>query len=802
MLHLIRSTSVAALAATLLLASPLSAQTRPATGAVAGRVTLAADGSAVHGATVIVVGARRDTTTDATGTFSIENVPVGTYEVIAQREHLSAGRQTVTVTAGGRASLEFALTIEALHENISVTASASGTSTTFDAFSSITSLDSLELAQRRGATVAEALAGEPGIALRSFGPGSARPIIRGFDGDRVLIMQDGVRTGDLSSQSGDHGVSLDPASLERLEVVKGPATLLYGSNAIGGVVNAITPQEMFRTSPFAGALGGVALDTASNNGQLGGSGNVQYGNGPWMVWAGGGARRTGDYASPLGTVENSATDLRTGRFGVGWTGQRAFFSAGGQVERHRFGVPFASEFHGHSHADEDDDHDDEGHDDHDAFDIDLLSNRRELRFDTGLRHLDRTFIDNVKLTAAGTNYRHDELEVENGRETIGTRFLNDTRSLRLELEQKRTGRLTGRIGADWLGRDYRADGIEALSPRTTQHAFSAFAYEELGFGRVRLQFGARVETNRFRPGERPGSGHDHDDDDHDDSHDDHDDDDHGAEEHDDHDHDHDHEHEAPAVRDRNFTAASGSFGVHTDLGNDTAFVVNLTTASRAPAIEELFNFGPHVGNLAYEIGNPDLGIERTLGIDLSLRRRAERVSGELNAFVYNVRDFVFLDFTGAMVDGLREVEFRQGDARFVGAEASTDIELGGHVHLEASVSTVHARLTASREQLPRIPPVSGRVRLEIPWKGFAITPELVVAASQSRVFRDETPTDGYALLNIGASYFVVRGHATHQVTLAGRNLANTEYRHHTSFLKDYAPEMGRSVKLTYSVRFF
>ncbi len=788
MLYLVRFRSVLAVLAALLLSAPVAAQTRPATGTVAGRVVLAADGSAVHGATVIVVGARRETTTDTSGAFSIENVPAGTYEVIAQRQHLSAGRQSVTVTDGGRASLEFALTLETLHENIAVTASASGTSTTFDAFSAITSLDSLELAQRRGASIAESLAGEPGVAVRSFGPGNARPIIRGFDGDRVLIMQDGVRTGDLSSQSGDHGTTIDPAAVERLEVVKGPATLLYGSNAIGGVVNVISPQDLFRASPFEGVNGGVSVDTASNTGQAGGAGNVQVGKGPWMAWAGGGARRTGDYASPLGTVRNSATEMQNGRFGVGWTGRRAFASVGGQLERSRFGVPFANVFHSHDHGDEADDHDHD-HDEADhaaeAFDVDLLAHRREVRVDAGLRQLDTAFIDNVKATFAGVGYRHDELEITDGVEELATRFENDTQSLRVELEQKRTGRLTGRIGVDWFGRDYRSAGEEALSPRTKQQSFSGFAYEELGFGRFRVQFGGRVEANRFRPGERPESDdHDHD---------------HGAEEADDHDHD---EHEPPPVRDRNFTAASGSVGLHTDIGTTGAFVVNVTSASRVPAIEELYNFGPHVGNLAYEIGNPDLTVERTTGLDVSLRRRAARVSGEINAFVYGIRDFVYLDFTGEIVDNLREIEYQQGDARFIGAEASTQIELGGHAHLEASISSVRATLTATDEALPRIPPVSGRVRLEIPWKGLAITPEVVLAASQTRLFRDETATDGYALLNLGASYFVVRGHATHQITLTGRNLTNTEYRNHTSFLKDFAPEMGRSVKLTYSVRFF
>ena len=170
----------------------------------------------------------------------------------------SGARQTVTVTAEQKATVSFALSVAAVHESVVVTGTASGTATAFESFSSVTSLDSVELAKERGATITEALANEPGIAVRSFGPGNARPIIRGFDGDRVLIMQDGVRTGDLSSQSGDHGVSIDPASLERLEVVKGPATLLYGSNAIGGVVNAISPQDAFRASPFTGVLGGFS----------------------------------------------------------------------------------------------------------------------------------------------------------------------------------------------------------------------------------------------------------------------------------------------------------------------------------------------------------------------------------------------------------------------------------------------------------------------------------------------------------------------------------------------------------------
>ena len=220
--------------------TPAASQT---TGTVAGQVTLEANGDPVHGAVVIIVGSGQFTTTEEDGSFELAEVPIGVQQVLAQREHLTAERIDVRVAAGETTVQDFELGLSPIHEEVTVTATVAGAATTFEAFNSVTTLDSFDLAKNAGGGVAEALQGEAGVAKRSFGPGSSRPIIRGFDGDRVLIMQDGVRTGDLSSQSGDHGVTLDPGGLERLEVVRGPATLLYGSSAVGGVVNAITPHD-------------------------------------------------------------------------------------------------------------------------------------------------------------------------------------------------------------------------------------------------------------------------------------------------------------------------------------------------------------------------------------------------------------------------------------------------------------------------------------------------------------------------------------------------------------------------------
>ena len=822
----------AALAAAALLALPARAQE---TGAVGGRVTLEDGGGPVHGAVIVVVGAGAVGLTDEDGAFEIDGVPAGTYEVLAQREHLTAGRQAVTVAPGETAMVDFMLGLSAVHEELTVTASAGGAETPLEAFNAVTTLDSFDVVSVGANTIGEALRNEPGIASRSFGPGSDRPIIRGFDGDRVLILEDGIRTGDLSSQSGDHGVTVDPNGAERIEIVRGPATLLYGSNAVGGLVNIITPHESYRDSRFQGTRGQFTVDGGSANAQAGTAASFQHAQGNMLFWGGGSLRRTDDYSTPDGVVENSATELTNAQAGVGWFGDRAFASGGFRAEDGRYGVPFAGEFHAAHGPEDEDDHeeeDDHGHDhghDHDDEEeeeddheeeeaheaaIDLASRRRVGRFDVGLRNLANRAIEGVRLSANVIDWGHDELNIEEGVESIGTRFTNRTTILRAEVDQQQTARLSGRFGAWAKMREFEAVGVEALAPRTDQTAFAAFAYEELDFGRYRLQFGGRVERNDYRPDERPG-GHDDDhDDDHDDG-DDHDDD------QDDHDHDHDHDHDddgddhdddeddhdhgglvAPDPRDRQFLGSSASFGLHTDLGAGSAFVANVTSSHRAPALEELFNFGPHVGNLAFEIGNPDLDAETTLGLDLSLRHQSESARASMNFYVYGIDNFIFGERTGGEADGLAVLDFHQGDSRFRGWDARASFRLGGRAWTTLGIGYVDARLTATNEPLPRIPPLRGTLSLDLPYGGFTVSPELEFAGAQDRVFHDETETEGYSVVNLRASYVWPRQSAAHILSFTGYNLTNALYRNHTSFIKDLAPEMGRGVKVGYSVRFF
>ena len=658
--------SAAIVLACILAATPVAAQE---TGVVSGTVILRENGGLVDGAVIRIVGTGGFALTDD-GTYEITNVPVGSYTVVAERERLSADHQMVTVTAGSMAIADFELSLSPVREEITVTAEAVGAEATLQAFNTVTTVDSFEIAQKSAGSLGEALEHEPGIANRSFGPGASRPIIRGFGGDRVLIIEDGIRTGDLSSTSDHHGMTIDPKSAERIEIVRGPATLLYGSS-VAGLINIITPHAAYRnllTPPESygetlrdGTRGQFGADTGSANRQVGTNASLQHSRGKLLYWAAGSWRESGDYDTQEGPVRNSAAELKNARAGLGFFGNKLFASAALTMEDGRYGLPFEDRFHAHggdaAEVDDQEDHDDDEHEG--DIEIDLRSQRRVARFDVGLRNLDSSFIQGVRAAFAAIDLNDDHVDTQDGIENIDTRFYNRTYVTRALVYQRQQERFSGRFGAELQNRNFEAVGTEALAPRTNQTTFAAFAYEEVRFGRIGLEFGARVERNDYRTGMRVGQSVHDDSDAADHDHDDGVDDDHEGEE--------EHALEPPDPRDREFVGASASIGLHAEIGTASTFVASLMRSHRVPALQELYNFGPHLGN--FEVGNPDLEAETTLGLDLSLRHQTGRLEGDLNFFVYDIDNFIFGDQTNEVVDNLRFLNTIQGNSRFVGFDA-------------------------------------------------------------------------------------------------------------------------------------
>jgi len=711
-----------------------------------GRVILRPAGTPAHGVTVMLVPGNRSSVTDETGTYEFSEVPPGRYTVIAHLERLPDVVRTVEIGPGTTVTVDIEFTLSPIREQITVTASGREETLT-EAFQAVTSLDTTDLLGKNTTSLGEVLEYQPGVAKRSFGPGSSRPVIRGFDGDRVLVLQDGIRTGSLSSQSGEHGEPIDLLSLDTVEIVKGPATLLYGSNALGGVINVITRHHQIHQHPHQGLRGYLTGIGGSTNDQGGGSAGLEYGFGRWLVWGNGGGQRTRDYRTPLGRVPNSETRGGNGTGGFGRYGERTFLSVSYGYDVRRYGVPFAGELHAKhdGHGEEEEQQEAESL-------VDLKARRHNVRASGGVRDLG-AFLDRLQVFFDYTDYQHRELE-DGAPKTI---FENRQVVSRIVFDERKQRGLSGSFGLWFLHRRYEASGEEVLAPPVTQRAFALFALQQLDLRRLILQFGGRLEHNGYDPVGLPS---------------------------------------------RSFTGFSGAAGVRLPLWEGGTFVLNYTHSFRAPALEELYNRGPHIGNLAFEIGDPTLRRERGDGLDLSIRHRSDRWRAEANAYYYRLTDFVFPAPTGEIRDGLREIVFRQADSRFVGTELGLDLALHRQVWLNLGLDAVDAELRPSKTPLPRIPPVRGRVGLDIQVKSFTLAPEAILARAQDDLFPTETRTPGYAVFNVRATYALAQSHVLHLFSITGFNLGDRLYRNHLSFIKDLAPEIGRGVRFTYTLRFF
>ena len=755
------------------------------TASISGKIETAS-GQAIAFTDVFILNLNRSTRADENGIYTFTKVPAGTHQLQVSTQNWGNKFHEATVTEGQELTLNFVFDIT-IHEDFLVTATPNRKSIS-DVAQAVSVLNEQDLLEKAEPTLGATLDKEPGVHSSYFGPGSGRPVIRGLGGDRIRVMEGGLDTGDASTVSADHAVSIDTLTTERIEILRGPATLRYGSNAVGGAINLIDNRipEFLPTSPITGEVelrGNSVADERTGGVLL--QGAIQK-----LAWHVDYAQRdTDDYEIPghseiepeedeiaSGILENSSLDSKKGALGLSFITDRGFLGASFTKFDTNYGIPGHGHEHGHEEkrkAEGDEEEEEE------IIRIDLDQRRFDLR---GGLNLVSGPLQTLNFRYGQTDYEHVELE---GSE-IGTTFLNETKEARMELVQGNLGVFSsGAIGIHYKHRDFEAIGEEAFVPPNKTDQYALFLYEEVGRESWNLSAGLRFERQ-----DTEGSFIEH-----------HHEDEVGeeGEEHEDGE-----EGEEVEFISRNDDGVSFSLGAVLLKDRPYSLALSLTHTERAPTPEELFSNGPHLATQSFEVGNPNLSEETSQGANITLRKTTGHVTGELSLFSNRFDNFIYQQFTGEEEDGLPEFVFAQQDADFQGGELHMDITLWHkdphHLHLELMTDIVRAELD-NGENLPRISPQRTRADLEYQQDHFWIKSSVTRTSSQNRIAPFETETGGFTILDLSAGYRFFAGGLSHQVLLKGENLSDEEGRVHTSFLKDQILLPGRNVSLTYRLQF-
>jgi len=641
-----------------------------------------------------------------------------------------------------------------------------------DLLSGTSVVSGAELARDLRPTIGETLARQPGVSATSFGPNASRPVLRGFQGERVRVLTDGIGSLDASNTSVDHAVAINPLTADRIEVLRGPSALLFGSAAIGGVVNVVDTRIPRRVPDEAVHVAGIltygsASDERSANATIDVPvaakfvlhADANYSRSDDLRIGGfvlSRALRAEALASPDPAVRDLAalkgrlpnTSAETSDFALGFGYVSGDTNFGLSVNRYDslYGVPLRYSLDPGVEAE--------------APRIDIRQNRADARaeIDAG-----DGFVDSVRFRAGYSDYRHDELE-QNG--DIGTTFLTKGMEGRLELVQAKKGGWGGGFGVQYFRRHLDVIGDEKFLPESQTSQFGLFGLETYEKGRLRAEAGARYERQEVSAEADADLGN-------------------------------------PAMK-RGFDAVSGSLGASYELTEGLRFGLNGSHSQRAPSAEELFANGPHAGTQAFEIGDPGLAIEKSWGLEATFSAEGDGYS--LSASVYRswFNDYIFERRTGAFVDELPVFQIGQADARYTGVELEGTVRLAkfGGVTLNADGVADYVRAMIEGEgPAPRIPPLrllgaleaqAARVhgRIEIEW-----------TADQNRLAAFETPTRGFTLVNASLQVRPLKNNRNTSITLAANNLFDVDARRHASFLKDVAPLAGRDIRLTARVNF-
>lgn len=652
-----------------------------------------------------------------------------------------------------------------------------------------TSVIEIEEIQRNlNGQLGEVLAKLPGVSATSFSPGASRPVLRGFQGERVRILVDGLGTADVSNTSADHATTIEPLTAERIEVLRGPAVLLFGNQAIGGAVNVIdkriprrVPSEPFHLDAL------IAADTASDLRNAAGSLDIPL-SPNFVVHVDGSYRNSDDLeiggfqvapelraelleeaeeeeaegefeeaeelreaAEQRGVIPNTATETYTINAGASIFAGDSVFGASIGYYNTDYGVP-GRPGAGHHHGEEGEEGEGEGEEEgEEIVTIGLEQWRADALADIALGD---GFFEKLKVRLGYSDYTHTEFEGDE----VGTVFDVESFEARVELAQSDTGPSTGAFGAQYTYRDFAAIGEEAFVAPNTTNQFALFGLQEFGPGPFQLETGARLEFTEVES--------------------------------------------EPLGVSRSFTNFSGALGFVYETDDALRAGVNFSRVERAPSAEELFAGGPHIATQQFEIGDPNLRSEAAWGLEGFVRGQVGDANLSLAVYRQWFDNYIYLSANGEEEDELPVFLILQQDADYFGIEGEFSFPLyrtgGSSVIADLRASYIDAEL-GDGTAVPRIPPVELLGALEYQSDAFDVRGEVQWFGEQDDVDAFETPTDNFTLVNVSVAWRPMPDFEDVTLVLNADNVFDVVGRRHASFTKDFVPLAGRNFKA--SVRF-
>ncbi|UIJ44250.1 TonB-dependent receptor [Sphingomonas cannabina] len=615
------------------------------------------------------------------------------------------------------------------------------------------------LVHRRQATLGDTLAGQPGISFDNFGGGASRPVIRGQTAPRVQALSDGANVQDASAISPDHAVTTEPLLLTGVEVLRGPAALLYGGGAIGGAINLL--DEKVPTRLPDGGISGVAegrIGTADDERSL--VGGLTAGIGPFAFHAEGVHRSSDDYRVPkafgASRVAGSYNDTSTFSVGGSWIGPDGYLGVAYTRQRSEYGLPGHSHDYedchphgthlhcgGHGHDDDDHDHDHGDDHDHDHEGVPFVKLRSE-RFDIRSDYRDPLpGFEKVRFRMSFTDYAHDEIEGDE----VATTFRNKARDIRLELTHKPIAGLRGVFGVQHSESDFSALGEEAFLPESETRSTALFLMETLQAGPVRFELAGRQEWQTI---------------------------------------------ETSLNRRVSHKPLSISGAAVWDIGGTYSLALSLARSQRAPNVQELYARGIHLATNTYELGTDTLGKETARSIDLTFRKTSGATTFTLGGYHQDFDNYIFAETLDRFED-FRLIRYTGADATFTGVDGEIRHQFTPDFGASLFGDYVRAKLRHGLGNLPRIP--AGRLggRADGKWGALSADVEYYHVFEQGRIASFETRTPGYDMVNATLSYRLdLAPGKTAELFVRGTNLANELAFNHASFIKEASPLRGRN----------